>query len=121
MSNLFAGWKSGAASLGGDRAADAWRRIQDKSTSITLKRGTTVLDAQTVRIEFSSGASEQSGPTTTPGFLNVTIFGVKNHPTVSDTDIQRGDRVVLGNTEYEVVGVIASIGEVQAFCEARQS
>lgn len=121
MSSLFTGWKAGGNALDGDRAADAWRRIQDKPTSIVLKRGTTLLDAQTVRIEFSSGANEQPAPTATPGFLNVTIFGVKDHPTVSDTDIQRGDRVVLENTEYEVVGVIASIGEVQAFCEARQS
>lgn len=121
MSNLFSGWKAGGTSLGGDRAADAWRRIQDKPTSIVLKRSTTLLDAQTVRIEFSSGATEQQTANSVPGFLNVTIFGVKDHPTISDTDIQRGDRVVLGNTEYEVVGVIASIGEVQAFCEARQS
>jgi hypothetical protein len=116
MSSLFAGWKTSE-----NRSADAWRRIQDKPTTITLKRGTTKLDPQTVRVEFSSGASEQRGEASVPSFLSVTIFGVKDHPSVSDTDIQKGDRVVLENTEYEVVGVIASIGEMQGFCEARQS
>lgn len=121
MSSLFLGWKAGGTSLGGDRAADAWRRIQDKATSIVLKRGTSLLSAQTVRIEFSNHSNVERGETSTPGLIDVTIFGVKDHPTVSDTDIQRGDRVVLENTEYEVVGVIATIGEVQATCEARQT
>ena len=55
----------------------------------------------------------------TPGVQRAVVFGVRDHATVADTDIQRADRFVLGDTEYEVIGVIAVVGEVQAVCEAR--
>ena len=55
----------------------------------------------------------------TPGVQRAVVFGVLGHATVADTDIQRADRFVVGATEYEVIGVIAAAGEVQAICEAR--
>ena len=54
-----------------------------------------------------------------PGVQRAVVFGVREHPTVADTDIQRGDRFVMGATEFEVIGVIEAPGEVQAICEAR--
>ena len=39
-----------------------------------------------------------------PGVQRAVVFGVRNHPTVADTDIQRGDRFVVGATEFEVIG-----------------
>jgi len=116
MSSFFTGWKGSIT-----RPTDAWRRINDKPTEITLKRGSTMLDQQLVRVEYSSSANEQVGENSIPGTLTVTLFGVKNHPTVSDTDIQRGDRFVLENVEYEVMGVITTTGELQAISEASQS
>lgn len=105
------------------RAIAAWQRIQDQPSAIVIRRAGTALDPQTVRIEFSDAAREdmdvRRGLNVTPGVQRVIVFGVKGHPTVADTDIQRADRFVLGDTEYEVIGVIAAAGEVQAVGEAR--
>ncbi len=105
------------------RAADVWRRIQDQPSVISIRRAGEALDPQTVRIEFSDQAREdldvRRGLNVTPGVQRAVVFGVRDHPTVADTDIQRADRFVIGATEYEVIGVIAAAGEVQAVCEAR--
>ncbi len=115
----FARWRKDEAA----RAADTWRRIQDQPTAITIRRDGAALDPQTVRIEFSDQAREdldvRRGLNITPGVQRAVVFGVRDHPTVPDTDIQRADRFVVGATEYEVIGVIAASGEVQAVCEAR--
>jgi len=44
--------------------------------------------------------------------------GVKDHPTVTDTDIQRGDTFALNGINYRVVDLVFVPGEVQARCEA---
>ncbi len=106
-----------------DRALEAWQRIGDQPTTITIQRGAVTLDPQTVRIEIGDSAREdldlRSGLDITPGVQRAIVFGVRQHPTEPDTDIQRGDRFVIGLTEYEVIGVISAPGEVQAICEAR--
>lgn len=106
-----------------NRALEAWQRIGDQPTTIAIQRGTVTLDPQTVRIEFSNSAREdldlRSGLDITPGVQRAVVFGVRQHPTEPDTDIQRGDRFVVELTEYEVIGVISAPGEVQAICEAR--
>ncbi len=105
------------------RALDAWARIEDQPTTITIQRGGTMLAAQTVRIEFSDAAREDlslhEGLNVVPGVQQAIVFGVRNHPTVADTEIERGDRFVIGATEFEVAGVIVAAGNVQAICEAR--
>ena len=115
----FEAWRSDAQA----RALEAWQRISEKATTITLRRGTDVLDGQTVRIEFSSSTREdldlRRGLIITPGVQRAVVFGLRHHPTIADTDIQRGDRFVVGVTEFEVIGVISGVGEVQAICEAR--
>ena len=104
------------------RARKHGRRISDQAVTITIQRGAETLDAQTVRIEFGDSAREdldlRRGLNVVPGVQRVVVFGVRNHPTVADTDIQRGDRFVVGATEFEVIGVISAPGEVQAICEA---
>lgn len=111
------------------RAAEAWARVSEKPTTITIRRGGETLDPQTVRVEFGDSAREdldvRRGLNVMPGVQRGVVFGVRHHPTVADTDIQRGDRFVIPSvtafdaTEFEVVAVIAAPGEAQAVCEAR--
>lgn len=96
------------------RAILAYRRIMDRSSSIVLRREVADLSAQTVRIEYSSSASESQGETGEAGQRGVVVFGVKDHPTVTDTDIARGDRFSIGNAVYEVTDVNEVPGEIQA-------
>lgn len=110
------------------RAIEAWGRISEQPTTITIRRGTAsggslMLDPQTVRVEYGSSAREdldvRRGLNITPGVQRAVVFGVRNHPTVDDTDIQRSDRFVIDTAEFEVVAVIPAPGELQAICEAR--
>jgi hypothetical protein len=106
-----------------ERAAMAWRRINDRPTSITIRRGGVTLAAQTVRIEWSGYAREDEdievAVDAMPGVGRLTVFGVRGHPTVPDTDIERGDRFIIGAAEVEVIVLLLPPGEVQAVCEAR--
>ncbi len=96
----------------GARAVRAWQRIQDRPTSITVFRLDT---AQTVRIEYRQ-PTEQQVSIGAAARQVVTVFGVVGHPdeTIADTDVQRGDRFVLGESEYEIVEVVYYPGELQA-------
>jgi len=102
------------------RAVDAWNRINRNPTSITIiQKDETELDTQTVRIEFDNSMdSERKGE---GGGMSARrdaiVFGVKNHPMVADTNIQRGDRFAVNGQIYRVVQVILVPGEVQATCE----
>ena len=117
MPNLDAILSSGSAIDAGGRAALAWRRIQDKPSSITILR---VGTAQTVRIEFSETVRESMDISGTGSYRDVVVFGVRDHSDVSvtDTDILARDRFVLNNVEYQVMDVVTTLGEVQARCEA---
>lgn len=105
------------------RALDAWLRIGEQPVTVTIRRGDETLEAQTVRIEFGDSAREdldlRRGLNVVPGVQRAVVFGVRGHPVIADTDIERGDRFVIGVTEFEVIGVIEPPGEVQAVCEAR--
>lgn len=114
----FNGWLQAESYT--DEVADAvasWNSILDFPFSIVIKRGVTKLAAQTVRVsvldssELPQGSSAQLG---TMGVQSVTVFGVRNHPTISDTDIKRGDRFILGGKEYEIDVVNELRGKVQA-------
>lgn len=114
---------AGSAIAAGPRAAAAWARIQDKPTSITIKRGSTTLAAQTVRVEFSSTVREVQGSTGISSKRDAIIFGIRDHDSLPDTDIQRGDQFAIKDDEgtvlghYRVVDVILTIGEKQARAE----
>ena len=100
------------------RASAAWKRIADRPSNIVLKRKGVVVPAQTVRIEHDDTARDTTGTNTTTGMQIVVIFGVRNHAFIPDTDIRRGDRVVIDNIEYNCVALMTPPGEVQAICEA---
>lgn len=102
----------------GSRAVDAWSRIQADTSSVVIVRDGPSLAAQTVRVEFSGTGEESQNATGRSGRQRVVIFGVKNHPTVTDTNIQARDRFVINEKQFEVITVITPPGEVQAFAEA---
>jgi hypothetical protein len=101
------------------RAADAWRRIQDYPTTIKVKRTATVLADQVVRIEANNTTGEISGMGGQSSNLSVTVFGVRGHATVTTTDLKRDDVFVVHGVRYRVVHVVYPVGELQAFCEAQ--
>jgi len=96
------------------RANLAWRLIQRNPTAITLYRGSAYLAAQTVRITFDATSTEvrEAGEAT---LRDGVIFGVRDHPTATDTNIQTGDRFNVNGQIYEVMDVILLPGSVQAF------
>lgn len=100
------------------RAADAWQRIQDKPTSITIRRNGVAQDAQTVRIEFDDTAVERLGDNAVPGRQTVVIFGIRNHATLDDTDIKPGDAFFFENKNYQILSRIDTTGEIQAIGQA---
>jgi hypothetical protein len=103
---------------GAARAGDAWRRIQDKPSSITLYRDEIAQAAQTVRIEFESTViNERQGEATEASERRVVLFGVRGHATQPDTDLKNGDLFMLNNQRYEVMDVVLLPGEVQARAE----
>lgn len=109
-------WRAVAQS----RANDAWRRICEKPSSLVVKRGSATLAAQTVRVELTSVPSEVSGAGGSSSALRATVFGVRGHVSVANTDIKRDDIFALNGTRFRVVHVIEQTGEVQAYCEAMQ-
>lgn len=123
MSVNMSSWLGGTRSLTTQerqiKAARAWGRIQRKPSSVAFLRGNTTLSAQTVRIDADSGSSNNvdiSGPGT---IRKLTILGVRDHATLPSTDIRKGDRVIIGGTEYTVRNLNTQVvGEVQAYCEA---
>jgi hypothetical protein len=109
---------SGEAIAAGSRAVDAWRRISEKPSSITLVRGTTELAEQTVRVEYSAAVREVQGSTGRSSVRDVIVFGIQDHPTLDDTDIQRDDLFKHDGVQFRVVDVIYTLGEKQGRCEA---
>lgn len=109
----------GPASQVSRRAEIEWARIQDKPESIALLRYGTRMAAQTVRIEWDDTSlnanSELGSATMRRGY----IFGVKDHPTEPDLDIDEWDTFVLETHEYTIVSVNKLlIGQIQALFEA---
>lgn len=113
------GWLGSDEQISAERRArDAWRRINRKSIGITLARGNVDLDEQTVRIEYNSDVSETKGEVGISSRIILTVFGVRDHATVANTNIKRGDRFTHNGHQYKVVDVVENPGDIQARCEA---
>jgi len=124
MANASAWAGVGTAIDASSRAADAWRRIGEKPTRIVLIRQIatvkTTLAAQTVRVEYDNPyKGEVKGGAGLSSTQRVTLFGIRDHETEADTDIQRDDRLALDGLQYRVVSVVKTLGEIQANCEAQ--
>lgn len=100
------------------RAVDAWNRILADPSSVVLVRESVALSAQTVRIEYDGRQSDVDSDAGHGASLRATLFGVQGHPSVSisDTDIEAGDRLNVGGFIFDVERVINPPGEFQAFC-----
>lgn len=109
----------GPAGQAATRAALAWRRIQDKPTSVAFRTPSgSTLSAQSVRVENESSASPTMSAAGKSAARRVVVFGIKGHATEADTDVAEGYRFILGGDEYRVQSIVLTIGEVQAFAEA---
>lgn len=101
------------------RAAASAAKINDKATDVELIRNGTKLAPQPVRIAVDSRAREFNGPNGRVSIRAATIFGVRGHADLDDTDITRGDRFYMDDVEYTVVNVNRElIGAIQADAEA---
>lgn len=100
-----------------DIAVMAWQRLLDRPTNVYLKRGTTNLPVQKVRIDLDDTSTERLGPTSNLAKLTGVLFGIMDHPTIPNTNIQRGDTFTYYNVKYEVLGLIYTPGEIQAIIE----
>ena len=102
------------------RAATAWRRISDKPTVITIFRDEAALASQTVRIEYGVAFRENTGGAGKVAIGTAVVFGIVDHETRTDTDIQRTDQFLINSVFYRVTQIVSHPGEVQALCEAIQ-
>jgi hypothetical protein len=103
------------------RAVDAWLRIQRNPTVVTLIRNNHPLVDQTVRVEMENTANADTPDGGVSGSRrSAVLFGVRGHPTVADTDVQRGDLFALNGARFRVVSIAMFPGEVQARAEAWQ-
>lgn len=101
------------------RAADAWGRINRDPSSITIVRDGTPLAAQTMRVEHATSVNVAVGDGMgRSAVAEVWLFGIRNHATLSDTDIQRDDRFALNGQTFRVEVVMHLPGEIQAKGEA---
>jgi predicted ATP-binding protein involved in virulence len=101
------------------RANDTARRIAEKTTSIVVIRAGTALAAQNVRIDPLAAPGEQSGEAGTVSRARMLVMGYKDHATIPNTNLQRGDRFKVGGVMYDVIDVTLGIsGRLVAFAEA---
>jgi hypothetical protein len=103
-----------------DHGVDTARMIADKSTSITAVRGGVAQTAQTVRLETLRGKMEYTTPGGDTAVIDAVVIGYKGHPTITDTDLQRGDRFFVDGQMYEVVTIVpGTVDSLQAYCEVK--
>jgi len=102
-----------------EKAVLAWRRINDKPTSITVYRAGAAQAAQTVRIEYKTRANPQQ-PQKNIGEASVrelVVMGVQDHASVTATSLAKGDTFDYLSETYVITDVITWPGEVQAKAE----
>lgn len=103
-----------------DPAYDFARIIGDKTTSITVTRNGVAQTAQTVRIETMARGDTTITVNGRTHEIDAIVFGYNGHPTISDTDLQPGDRFVVDGARYEVIVVAVSLPDVlEAMCEVK--
>ena len=117
----FNSWLSDTEAIAeSERAALAYSRILAKPTAVTfLKPSGVALAAQTVRVEPDDKATDVIGPDGMTGPMRYcVIFGVVNHDTIIDTNMQEGYRFILDNDEYRITDVIVTLGSIQGNAES---
>jgi len=101
------------------RALDVWRSIQGNSTTVTFRRldGTNAAE-QTVRLEYIS-VSEADSAAGQGALRKLMIFGVRDHPTVANTDMKKGYRFNYLGKQYTVLDVEVKQGGGEVMAEVK--
>ena len=103
-----------------DRGVDTARVIADKSTSITVVRSGVAQSAQNVRIETAGRPAIYQTEAGQTAQADALIIGYAGHPTITDTDLQLGDRFAVGGVGYEIVGLLSGLSNsLQAYAKVR--
>ncbi len=100
-------------------SVDTARTIAMRPTRITITRDaanntTVTLAPQTVRLEINQNVRAANEQRDTQIMLEITeqylvVMGYKDHPTIPNTDIRRGDRFFHQRRIYEVVELLDGI------------
>lgn len=110
-----------------DRAYDTARFIAAKSSSVRIIRdgsgtytGEPSGTAQTMRIDPQEPTPrERAGANVVTADMRVIITGYKSHPTITDTDLRRGDRLFFESQMLTVTAVLAGTPDrLEAIAEA---
>lgn len=103
-----------------NQAYDMARLINDDLTSITVIRAGSAMSAQNVRVETKPTGNSTVLVNGRVHEVNAIVFGFRSHPTITDTDLQAGDRFVVDGVRLEVIAVLVDLENVlQAICEAK--
>jgi hypothetical protein len=103
-----------------DQSTDTARLIADKPVDITPIRGGVAQPTEAVRVEFLSRPREVETGGGNTAMVDTLVLGYKGHPTLNDTDLQRGDRFALAGQQYDVVVIAPGLdSQLQAYCKVR--
>lgn len=103
-----------------DRATSIGDLIALKPTSITIRRGSSTLSAQTVRLETLASQRMVVGEGGVTHQIDGHLQGYRNHPTIADTNVKAGDRFVADGTAFEVISILPGhVDNVQAYLRIR--
>lgn len=103
-----------------DRAYDTARRIAEQSSSVAFIRAGVSQASQTVRLEPLTTRRESVDPAGNQAVRrDMLITGYRDHPSLTNTSIQRGDRFFHAGQMFEVVDVLVETpGRLLAFANA---
>jgi len=106
---------------GADRTEDTAARIAAQPVSIVVIRDGATLAAQTVRVEPYGWPGQQRGENATTANAGVIVTGYKDHATIADTDLQRGDRFMVEGQMVTVTALLVIVpGRLVAVAEASE-
>jgi hypothetical protein len=114
------------------RAERIWAKIQRKPSSVVFTKPATndgagnvtpaaTLAAQTVRATSDNRASLVAGLAGAAPQRHLVVFGIKDHATLADTDINEGYTFTYDGDTYRVVDTVAVPGGVQAIARMGQT
>lgn len=114
-------WPLGAWIDDHDLGVDTAILIADKSTSITVVRAGVAQTAQTVRIETLGGDRKVQTAGGVVHEISALLIGYLGHPTITNTNVQPGDRFKVGSVMYEVIMLMPGlVDSVQAYLEVKR-
>jgi hypothetical protein len=83
-------------------------------------RGGLAQSAEVVRIEFLSRPREMETAGGQTVIVDTLVLGYKGHPSIDETDLQRGDRFGVAGQQYEVMVIAPGMAfQLQAYCKVR--